>query len=60
MSAQPLELLALIRARRHAGVQGKPSDLTDPVIDGIVTGRRRLQGEHRAALLGPDGNAVGD
>jgi len=60
VATQPLELLALIRPRRHAGVQGESGDLTDPVIEGLVTSRQRLQREHFATLLRPDGDAVGD
>jgi len=48
IATQPLELLALIRLRRHTGVQGKSSDLTDPGIEGFVTGRQRLQREYLA------------
>ena len=58
--AEPFELLALIRSRRHASVQGKSSNLSDPLIEGLVTGRQRLQREHLAALLPTDGDAVGD
>jgi hypothetical protein len=37
----------------------KAGDLTDPVIEGLVTGRQRLQREHFATLLRPDSAAVG-
>ncbi len=60
VATQPLELLALIRSRRHAGVQGESGDLTNPVIEGLITRRQRLQGEHLATLLRPNGDTVGD
>jgi hypothetical protein len=50
-ATQPLELLALIRPRRHAGVQGESRHLADPVIEGLITHRQRLQREHVATLL---------
>ena len=57
---QPLELLALICPRRDTGVQRESGDLPDPVIEGLVTRRQRLQREHLATSLRPDGDAVGD
>jgi hypothetical protein len=42
VTAQPLELLALTRPRCYAGVQRKPGDHTDPVIEWLVTRRQRL------------------
>ena len=59
VTAQPLELLALMRSRRNASVQGKSSNLADSVIEGLVTGRQRLEGEHLATLLRPNGDTVG-
>jgi hypothetical protein len=50
----------LIRSRRNASVQRKSSNLSDSVIEGLVTGRQHLQGEHLAAQLLPNGDAVGD
>ncbi len=57
VSAEPFELLALIRSRRNASVQGKSSNLADSVIEGLATGWQRLQGEHLATLLRPNGDA---
>lgn len=41
-------------------MQGEPGDLANPVIERLVTCRQRLQCEHLATLLRPDGDAVGD
>ena len=49
-----------MHSRRNAGVQGKSSNLADSVIEGLVTGRQRLEGEHLATLLRPNGDTVGD
>jgi hypothetical protein len=43
-----------------AGMQREPGHLTHGAIERLVTGRQGLQGEHLAASLRPDGNAVGD
>jgi len=39
-------------------MQGESGDLADPVIEGLVTRRQRLQREDLAALLRPNGDAV--
>jgi len=41
-------------------MQGESGDLTDPLIEGLVTRGQRLQRERLAASLRTDGDAVGD
>ena len=41
-ATQPLKLLALIRPRHNAGVQGEPGHLADPGIERLLTPRQRL------------------
>ncbi len=41
-------------------MQGESGHLAHPVVERFVAGRQRLQGEHLAALLRPNGNPIGD
>ncbi len=41
-------------------MQGKSGHLADTVVERFVAGWQRLQGEHLAALLRPNGNPIGD
>jgi hypothetical protein len=47
VSAQPFELLALIRPRRNTGVQGEPGHLADPGIEVLRAGGCTLKIDHQ-------------